>query len=36
MLEKKFLKTKSVVKVTFYSPASIKAETVHLVGDFNN
>ena len=35
MLEKKFLKTKNVVKVTFHSPASIKAETVHLVGDFN-
>jgi 1,4-alpha-glucan branching enzyme len=37
MLEKKTLKTKpKVTKVTFYAPASIKAETIHLVGDFNN
>ncbi|NWF68391.1 MAG: isoamylase early set domain-containing protein [Chloroflexi bacterium] len=35
MLEKKFPKGKPYCKVTFYSPASIKAETVHLVGDFN-
>lgn len=36
MLKKQFLKTKPVCKVTFYTPASIEAETVYLVGDFND
>jgi 1,4-alpha-glucan branching enzyme len=36
MLKKKFLKTKPVCKVTFYTPAAIEAETVYLVGDFND
>jgi 1,4-alpha-glucan branching enzyme len=36
MLKKEFLKTKPVCKVTFALPEAIKAETVHLVGDFNN
>lgn len=35
MLKKQFLKNKGVCKVTFYTPASIEADTVHLVGDFN-
>ena len=36
MLEKTYPKGKTYCKVIFYSPAQIKAETVHLVGDFNN
>jgi len=36
MLKKKYLKSKPVCKVTFYTPDAIKAENVHLVGDFNN
>ncbi|MFN8372830.1 MAG: isoamylase early set domain-containing protein [Anaerolineae bacterium] len=36
MLEKTYPKNKPYCKVIFYSPAQIKAETVHLVGDFNN
>lgn len=35
MLKKQYLKSRSVCKVTFYLPAAVKAETVHLVGDFN-
>src|SRR5690606_25241620 len=35
MVKKQQLKSKPVCKVTFYSPAQIEAETVHLVGDFN-
>lgn len=35
MLNKKFTKNKTVCKVTFYTPAAIEAETVFLVGDFN-
>lgn len=35
MLKKQYLKTKPVCKVTFYTPSEIEAETVHLVGDFN-
>lgn len=35
MLKKQFLKSKPICKVTFYSPAEISAERVHLVGDFN-
>lgn len=35
MLKKQYLKNNSVCKVTFYTQAEIKAETVHLVGDFN-
>ena len=35
MLKKQHLKSKPVCKVTFYSPAQIEAENVHLVGDFN-
>lgn len=36
MLKKQFLKTKQVCKVTFTLPEQVKAETAHLVGDFNN
>ena len=36
MLKKQWLKTKSQCKVTFYTQADLQAETVHLVGDFNN
>lgn len=35
MLKKQQLKSKPICKVTFYTPASIEANTVHLVGDFN-
>jgi 1,4-alpha-glucan branching enzyme len=35
MLKKQHLKSRPVCKVTFYLPAAVKAETVHLVGDFN-
>ena len=37
-IQKKFLKTKPVCKVTFIMPkeAVESAEKVHLVGDFNN
>jgi 1,4-alpha-glucan branching enzyme len=35
MLKKQPLKSKPICKVTFYSPAQVEAETVHLVGDFN-
>lgn len=35
MLKKQFLKTKDLCKVTFYTPAAIEAETIFLVGDFN-
>lgn len=36
MMKKQYLKSKAICKVTFYLPAAVKAETVHLVGDFNN
>ncbi|MGJ3238409.1 MAG: isoamylase early set domain-containing protein [Anaerolineae bacterium] len=36
MLKKQHLKTKDLCKVTFYTPAAIEAETIFLVGDFNN
>lgn len=36
MLKKQALKSKEICKVTFYTPSSIEAETVHLVGDFND
>lgn len=36
MLKKQVLKTKEVCKVTFYTPAAIEAETIFLVGDFND
>ena len=35
MLKKKYLKSKEVCKVTFYTPAELEAEAVQLVGDFN-
>jgi 1,4-alpha-glucan branching enzyme len=35
MLKKQPLKSKPTCKVTFYTPDSIEAETIHLVGDFN-
>lgn len=35
MLKKKYLKSKEVCKVTFYTPAELEAEDVKLVGDFN-
>ncbi len=36
MLKKQYLKSKDICKVTFYTPAAIEAETVYLVGDFND
>lgn len=36
MLKKQYLKSRPVCKVTFYLSAAVKAETVHLVGDFND
>lgn len=36
MLKKQYLKSKPVCKVTFYMPAEIEAESVFLVGDFND
>lgn len=36
MLKKQYLKSKPICKVTFYTPAAIEAETVYLVGDFND
>lgn len=35
MLKKQYLKNKPLCKVTFYTNAAIEAETVYLVGDFN-
>ena len=35
MLKKKYLKSKDVCKVTFYTPSELDAEKVYLVGDFN-
>ena len=36
MLEKKYPKAKDTAKVTFTFPSSLEAETVHLVGQFND
>lgn len=36
MLKKQYLKSRPVCKVSFYLPAAVKAETAHLVGDFND
>ncbi len=36
MLTKRYLKSINVTKVTFYTPASLDAEAVNLVGDFND
>jgi len=36
MLKKQYLKSKPICKVTFYTPDSLEAETVYLVGDFND
>ncbi len=37
MLDKKYLKTrKDECKVTFSLPTAVQAESVHLVGDFND
>ena len=36
MLNKQYLKTKPVCKVTFTLPEQLKAENAYLVGDFNN
>ncbi|MCU0511100.1 MAG: isoamylase early set domain-containing protein [Anaerolineae bacterium] len=35
MLKKQYVKKNAICKVTFYTQADLKAETVHLVGDFN-
>jgi 1,4-alpha-glucan branching enzyme len=35
MLAKRYLKSKNTTKVTFYTPTSLNAEAVYLVGDFN-
>ena len=34
-LKKQYLKSKPVCKVTFYTPSEIEAESITLVGDFN-
>lgn len=36
MLKKQYLKTNDICKVTFYTPAAIEAESICLVGDFND
>ena len=36
MLIKEYLKEKPICKVTFSLPEAIQAESVHLLGDFNN
>ncbi len=36
MLKKEYLKSRPVCKVTFTLPEAIRAETVYLVGDFND
>lgn len=35
MLKKRFFKTKPTCQITFQLPKEVKAETVSLVGDFN-
>jgi len=35
MVTKRYLKSKNVTKVTFYTSAELGAESVYLVGDFN-
>ncbi len=35
MLKKRFLKSKNLVQVTFYTAAALDAREVNLVGDFN-
>ena len=35
MLSKRYLKSKNVTKITFYTPTELDAEEVFLVGDFN-
>lgn len=35
MLKKKYLKSKDVCKVTFYTASELEAKEVNLVGDFN-
>ncbi|MCY4018673.1 MAG: isoamylase early set domain-containing protein [Chloroflexi bacterium] len=35
MLKKKYLKSKDICKVTFYTAPELTAESVALVGDFN-
>lgn len=36
MLKKRFLKSKNLVQVTFYTAAALNANDVCLVGDFND
>ncbi len=36
MFTKRFLKSQPICKVTFYTAKELEAETVHLVGDFND
>ncbi|MCY4540022.1 MAG: isoamylase early set domain-containing protein [Chloroflexi bacterium] len=36
MLKKRFLKSKNLVQVTFYTAAALSASEVCLVGDFND
>ena len=36
MLKKRFLKSKNLVQVTFYTAAALNANEVRLVGDFND
>jgi 1,4-alpha-glucan branching enzyme len=35
MLKKQYLTKKDICKVTFYTPSEIEAESINLVGDFN-
>ena len=36
MMKKQHLKSKPICKVTFYTPAAIEADSINLVGDFND
>jgi len=36
MLKKQYVKSRQNYKVTFYTSDEVQAETVYLVGDFNN
>ncbi|MDQ7026465.1 MAG: isoamylase early set domain-containing protein [Anaerolineae bacterium] len=36
MLKKQYFKKKPTCRVTFYTPSAIEAETIFLVGDFND
>ncbi len=35
MLKKRYLKSRDICKVTFYTAAALEADNIYLVGDFN-